>query len=347
MTARERFRDAARRAGATLEALEPVAAAAPDGSTLAIDIAWIGARRPVAAFLHSSGLHGVEGFAGSAIQLALLSEPPPVPDRHALVLVHVLNPYGMAWLRRCNEHNVDLNRNFHSGEHPRDAPDGYSLLDGLINPPSPPRRDLFHLRAAYHVVRHGLEPLKQALAGGQYAYPRGLFYGGTSLEPGPAAYQHWLARSLDSVARLHVIDVHSGLGRWGRDSLVVHRGSDAMHELQRAIARPLSRDVSSDAVTYEIRGGYAGAFDVLPASAQVCLITQEFGTYGSVRVLHALREENRAHHHAGGHVSHPAKQRLKETFAPRSRAWRETVVRRGRDLATRVLEFAFAAQRRG
>jgi hypothetical protein len=30
----------------------------------------------------------------------------------AVVFVHALNPYGMAWLRRVNENNIDLNRNF-------------------------------------------------------------------------------------------------------------------------------------------------------------------------------------------------------------------------------------------
>ena len=47
-----------------------------------------------------------------SLQLALLDAPPAPGPGDALVLVHVLNPYGMAWLRRTNENNVDLNRNF-------------------------------------------------------------------------------------------------------------------------------------------------------------------------------------------------------------------------------------------
>ena len=84
----------------------------PLGEELAIDIAWLGAGRPRRVLLHSSGLHGVEGFAGSAIQLQLLDELPRLPEDGAVLIAHVLNPYGMAWLRRVNEHNVDLNRNF-------------------------------------------------------------------------------------------------------------------------------------------------------------------------------------------------------------------------------------------
>ena len=57
--------------------------------------------------MHSSGLHGIEGIAGSAIQLFWLQQSIPLlPKDRAIILVHVLNPYGMAWLRRFNEDNV-------------------------------------------------------------------------------------------------------------------------------------------------------------------------------------------------------------------------------------------------
>src|ERR1044071_4619533 len=107
-TARGRFREAAARAGGRLEAiaLDPKG---PKGESLGIDIVWFGAVSPRRVVLHSSGLHGVEGFAGSAIQLQLLADLPILPEDAAIVVVHALNPYGMVWLRRFNENNVDLN----------------------------------------------------------------------------------------------------------------------------------------------------------------------------------------------------------------------------------------------
>ena len=110
-TARSRFRDAATAAGAALHAIA-LGSHGPDGEALCVDIAWLGAARPRRVFMHTSGMHGVEAFTGSAVQLALLGAPPVPGADDALVLVHVLNPYGMAWLRRANENNVDLNRNF-------------------------------------------------------------------------------------------------------------------------------------------------------------------------------------------------------------------------------------------
>ena len=111
--ARRRFRDAARAAGTTVEQHRVDTGEA--GVDFTIDVATVGAREPSWAVVVSSGVHGVEGFFGSAIQLAWLSgqtagEPPP--GGGVVVLIHAVNPSGFARLRRTNEHNVDLNRNF-------------------------------------------------------------------------------------------------------------------------------------------------------------------------------------------------------------------------------------------
>ncbi len=85
----------------------------PHEEELTIDISLFGAATPQRILIHSSGLHGIEGFAGSAIQLRCLEDRLPVlRSDSTIVMVHILNPYGMAWFRRVNENNVDLNRNF-------------------------------------------------------------------------------------------------------------------------------------------------------------------------------------------------------------------------------------------
>src|SRR5262249_25123266 len=130
-TARNRFREAAVRAAARMETL-PLDAKGPRGESLGIDIAWFGAENSRRGRLHSSVLHGVEGFAGSAIQLQLLDDLPKLPGDTALVVVHVLNPYGMSWLRRTNESNVDLNRNFLGDGKYAGAPAAYDTLNSFL-----------------------------------------------------------------------------------------------------------------------------------------------------------------------------------------------------------------------
>ena len=66
--------------------------------------------------------------------------------------------------------------------------------------------------------------------------------------------------------------------------------------------------------------------------AKVISLTQEFGTYGPTKVLHALREENRWHHYGAGTLDHPTKRILKETFYPQDETWQESVLNRGKEL---------------
>ena len=99
----------------------------PDGEDLTIDIAVLGSLTSNKLLLYTSGIHGVEGFAGSAIQLSVIDmlKNQKLIEDYCIIFVHIINPFGMAWHRRVNENNVDMNRNFintHSGE-----PDGCLL----------------------------------------------------------------------------------------------------------------------------------------------------------------------------------------------------------------------------
>ena len=340
VTARTRFRDKVQRAGGRLDALA-IDARGPGGMPLTIDIGWFGAERPRRALLHSSGIHGVEGFAGSAIQLRLLDELPRLDADGAIVLVHFLNPYGGAWLRRVNEENVDLNRNFlDPGERYAGAPAGYGALDPMLNPPGPPRWDFFYAQALWEMARHGVTALKQSVAGGQYEYPRGLFFGGKRLQQGPERYEAFLRERLATVTRVVAIDVHTGVGEYGEDLLLAEEPEYAAARLAFGDRVTLAAPDSSAA--YRVRGGYERLLARVFAPGSVHVVAQEFGTYAPLHVVRALREENRWHHHGDGGLAHPAKRGLLEAFSPDDDAWRRAVLARGRAL----LEEAVAALRR-
>ena len=340
-TARDRFREAARRAGATLDAL-PLEARGPLGELLTIDIARLGDTGARRVLVHTCGLHGVEAFAGSAVQLGILATPPSVPAGCALVLVHVLNPYGMAWLRRANENNVDLNRNFLRADERRAETSAlYRLLDPLLNPSSPPGADAFLLRLAAFALRHGPTATRQAIAEGQFDFPRGLFFGGASLEPGPRAYLDWLGRHLAQAARVLALDFHTGLGRRGESTLILEAGvgTASAAELELALGSPVIDPAAGEGV-YRIRGGIA-----LPQAVprgRVDFLLQEIGTYPTLAVLRALRDENRCHHHlAGANLHHSAKLGLLEALRPDSSGWRKRAVAHGTSLAHATAKWIF------
>jgi hypothetical protein len=343
-TARARFHEKVEKAKGRLQSLE-LEAKGPNAEPLNIDIAWFGAEPPRHVFLHCAGLHGVEGFPGSAIQLQFLNDGiPSVPDDAAIGLVHILNPYGMAWLRRFNENNVDLNRNFLApDEDYKGAPPGYKKLDAFLNPPSLPTWDFFSLRGGWLIARYGMSALTQTVAGGQYEYPRGLFFGGKQFEEGPRKYQAYIAERLATVERLVVIDVHTGLGPFGEASLMAAgflECSPLYDEIRNAFGKCVAPVVSEE-IEFFCQGAHETIFPRVRPNARVYFVTQEFGTYSSVKVLHALREENRWHHHGDGSVDHPAKRKLLETFSPDNDSWQQLVLSRGKELLGQALELAF------
>ncbi|HEV7799691.1 MAG TPA: DUF2817 domain-containing protein [Burkholderiales bacterium] len=345
-TARARFREAAAAAGAALHAIA-LPATGPRGEPLAIDIAWIGAPRPRQVLLHTSGMHGVEAYTGSAVQLALLDSPPAPGPEEALILVHVLNPYGMAWLRRTNENNVDLNRNFlMDGSKWSGAPALYRALDPLLNPKSPPARDGFPVRAAAVAVRRGFHPVKQAIAEGQYEYERGLFYGGRELQPGPRLFCDWLQQHVSYAAYVFALDLHTGLGRRGTDTVILEPevSVSAPAALGGALGRKLI-DPAKPSVAYTVRGSYGSALPHVLPRARIDFVLQEIGTYPPLKVLHALREENRCHFYGEGSIVDPAKLRLREALCPAAVDWRRKAVDRGVTLARAAARWTFGKER--
>ncbi len=324
--ARARFRAAVR--GRPSGALE-----LPDGHT--IDWAWTGDPdgRRVAVF--TSGVHGVEGFGGSAAQLDMLAQ-----DRaaHPTLWIHVVNPWGMANLRRVNAANVDLNRNCLAPDEAYEGADpAYALLDPLLNPKSPPTSfELVYPQLALLVARHGWGALKNALLGGQYTHPQGLFHGGACLQPEPAALLPFLERELSGRERVAHIDLHSGLGQFAARTLVLESDPDpARVSRAKAAFGPNVRTWDrSDAEAYSIRGSLIRELERRVTNCRYDALICEFGTWSGLSLLFALRAENRLHHWGAPRLDHWAKVGLKEAFAPDHPAWRGAVVAHARALRT-------------
>src|SRR5262245_51861281 len=102
--ARRRFQHFATAAGFTLQAHAHELQRGPEGEVLATDVARRGPKDARFTLLLSSGTHGAEGFCGSGCQNALLDSGllRALPADMAVVMVHAINPFGFAHLRRVN-----------------------------------------------------------------------------------------------------------------------------------------------------------------------------------------------------------------------------------------------------
>ena len=345
--ARQNFLAAARVAGANIESFENPCS----GDTrfqLFTDVALLGPADAGNCLVLISGTHGVEGFAGSAIQTGLLhgGSSVPIPLNTRVVMIHALNPYGFANLRRCNEDNVDLNRNFidHAGTYPENP--GYVELSDAIAPRvlSLQMNVLSQLSIFRYRLLRGRDMLQRAVTHGQYAYPQGLFYGGRFAVWSNRLLRDLLSRYHGHASRVIAIDVHTGLGPFGRGELILNDAVEAP-AYQRAIdwwgKERVASTVDGHSVSAHLSGTINLALARMLPDAEVTAVGLEFGTLPPMAVFRALRAENWLYHHGG--LQHPRaveiKAKLLRAFYPDDPLWKHEVWEQGR----RVVEQALSA----
>lgn len=334
-----------------LEAAPPVGARvtshrhpgpSPDDSPLFTDVVRVGPQEARQILLVISATHGVEGFAGSAIQLAVLHtlRTQPLARDTGLILIHALNPYGFAWCRRVDAQNIDVNRNLM--DHDAVAPENpdYESLHGLLCPQEwseATRLEGVRTLADFQ-ARHGRASLETALAKGQRSHPDGLFYGGRGPSWSIQLLRSTLATTIKHTDRIILLDVHTGLGSYGGCQLIcgIEEGNSRVTAVRRWLG--------DGALFFGAASGYkrvAGAIDsgieALLAGIEVTPVTVEFGTLPALDVLQALCADNWLHRHrAQPDLNDPIKQDMRRAFNPQDEDWRELVLLRGRQVIARA-----------
>jgi hypothetical protein len=343
-TAKRRFIEAAVRAGFEHHLL-PVCGAGPDEEPLTIDIAVAGMPRPESALVLSSGLHGVEGFFGSAVQLAFLDslgenwQPPPNVD---VILLHALNPFGFAWRRRFNEENVDLNRNFLVDQQVyAGAPPLTSAFHRVLAPGRwTSRRGLSTMGIGYLAARHGLGAFWETLPVGQYEHADWLCFGGRGRSQCAELLESFLPPRLASASEVIHLDYHTGLGRWGVGELLLPEADSAGNvDWWKSHFDPAKvRGSLAGQRAYDIRGGLGEWLQARFPDCHYRFATAEFGTYSPFRMLKALVDELRVYTKSSVQSpDHPSRRRLSDAFVPPQPAWREKTLGIGLELAQRSL----------
>jgi hypothetical protein len=316
----------------------------PHQETLACDVLHLGqSEAPDQLLVILSATHGVEGFAGSAIQCDCLPLVEDLLQRHAtlgVVIIHALNPWGFAWLRRYDHEGIDLNRNFVD-------------FDSAL--PENPEYERLHARllASDAVTADNLNMLHpemdsatfiQVVTRGQYRHRDGLFFGGHA--PG------WSRLMLEKITeepvyasaqRIAVIDLHTGLGPYGYGEVINDHAVDSAGYrwaedwyLDNAQSTVLGDSVSS------IKQGLLDYHwhDVI--GARGCFVTLEFGTYAAGRLLASLINEHLLHNQnmqgkKTRDINHEHIEQLKLFFYPGETSWQQQVLFRGRQIISMAL----------
>ena len=343
--ARRKFHDAL--AAHKIEAVHHVhpAARGRDGEDLAMDCALLGPPAAERLLILTSGTHGVEGYCGSGAQVALLGDTGVMSrllaSGSSLLLVHAVNPYGFSHWRRTNEDNIDLNRNFLDHAQPYPPGGAYAEVHPLLVPQHwPPSADNQAAIAAY-IAQRGLPAWQQALSGGQYAFPDGLFYGGDAPSWSNRILRTVLRGFAGRTRRIMWIDFHTGLGPYGHGEMI-QAGRDDDAELARA------RAVWGDKVTSVYKGTSTSArLEGLMASAvyhelpgvEYTGIALEYGTLPMLEVMQALRADNwlALHPEAPEALRTSIKRQLRDAFYCDAGDWKAMVVEQARSAALAAL----------
>ncbi len=319
--------------------------AGPKGEPIYTDVANLGPREANAVLVLGSGTHGVEGFCGSGLQTRLLGEDlaSRLKADQRVVMIHAMNPYGFAHLRRVNEDNVDLNRIFvdHSEPHPENP--NYDALANVIAPKAywPIASGVSLARLRLHQVIHGKAALQAAISSGQYAHPQGLFYGGRCAVWSNKTFATIVQRELSDATRVVFVDFHTGLGLYGHGEIITNdlTGSPAYKRAVTWWGERVETTRNGGAAGADLTGPIRVALTDMVPQSEVTAVSLEFGTSSLVTVLRAMQAENWLHHH--GAADHPRaakiKTEMRRVFYPDTDDWKALVWRQANDVVGKTI----------
>jgi hypothetical protein len=347
---RARFREAAQSAGARISS-HANPATGPSGEALSTETAWLGPSDAGRLLLGMAGTHGAEGFCGSGIQTGWLETGvfTRLPADTAVLLVHAINPYGFAWVRRVNEDNIDLNRNFIDHAHP--APDSprYRALRDAICPRDWSTESEAGVRRQFTVyaAEHGTMALQEAIMRGQYFDAQGVCYGGTG--------DSWSNRTLRAILEPHAghvrnfafIDLHTGLGPYGYGEIISnHLAGDSDNERVQLWYGTEATSANDGSSTSTLISGdiHIGVQQSLPR-AEGTGITLEYGTVPSGEMMNAIRADNWLHVHGNldSAQGREIKAEIRAAFYPEKDDWKDMVFDRAVDVLNRTVKGLTAA----
>jgi hypothetical protein len=309
---------------------------------LSIDWLWAQPRLKEDLIIVSTGLHGIEGYIGSAMLKIFMDEFAPRlnPARTGLLLVHALNPWGMKNNRKVNENGVDLNRNFiFSGVFDKSINPDFSKLKHLLAPSYPvrsfPVENLsFWGRTLKALMTEGSSSLTHAALLGQYIAADAMYYGGARHEDQTVVMMELFRKALESYQRVIHLDMHSGYGpRYQMSLTSVPLEPRTSAELSSTFNYPLILKGDREEF-YETHGDMTAYLYELRniefPTKQVFSCAFEFGTFGEsilarIRSLRAMIFESQLHRYGAKDEKTEAKvrQEFRELYFPGEPGWRE------------------------
>ena len=348
--ARAGFLAAVRRCGLAVEtAVNPLKGA--QGEALATDSVLLGVADAPSLLVVTSGTHGVEGFCGSGCQRELLQDEDLLrridAGRVAVLLVHAVNPYGFSHLRRVNEDNVDLNRNFRAFADAKDTNPAYAEVHDLLVPAEWPPTEKNRADLMACASRLGLPAFRAAVSAGQNSRKEGLFYSGTQPTWSNRTIRALIKKHGTGRRRIGWIDIHTGLGPFGHGEKIFAGANDPA-ELARCRAW-YGADVMSyyegKSASTEVQGSMVMCIYAECPGIEVTGMGLEYGTVPFEAVLDAIRGDSwqALHPEASAEKRAAIKRAILDAFYSDTDEWKGRVLGQARTAVLQAVTALSAA----
>jgi Protein of unknown function (DUF2817) len=341
------FRSLAERLATTLPELDHGEVVSKEQAGVKFDYCYFPPREdPTKLLVITSGVHGVEAYVGSAVQLMVIERHAEalVKNGWGLILLHGINDFGFRHFQRVTEENIDLNRNFlvptdSFAERARSS--HYHHLENLLGPKGLVAADWsarlsFFLRVLYSLAYYGKKQLRQVILEGQYSHAEGIYFGGNTHGPVVPLVRSFLQPLLDKYAEVVSIDLHTGYGNRGELHLFPNKTTDkAVRQATEDLFRGYRIDWGDSDDFYVVQGDFITFVgSLLSEKTSYIPMVFEYGTVNNLGLLNSLRSlllmiwENQGRRY--GFVNYKVEQNLRRAFRehyyPSDTQWRDRVI---------------------
>ena len=322
----------------------------PNGTKIHTSVAWLGPKDAKTLLLIVSGTHGNEGWAGSAVQIDSLQRGVfnSLPDNTAVMMIHLINPWGCAWGRRENEDNADLFRDliYYKPElYSNDTRFTDDLAAALsLTDYSPEGRAHSETLTDDFIRTNGEAELTNIMRAGQFRYPEAPCYNGGGISWSFRLFKDLVHRYLSQAKQVFCIDIHTAFGEYGDGILIPYYkpgGPDKakFDYLQKTYgSEKLYVGGFDPSIPSHPRMPYEIATDFIPGLEMIAT-GLEFGTYDWDDGLNLIKYMN--YLFTKGDPLNPERPDLVEQYNklcyPDKNDWREMVIVRGREVIDQTL----------
>ena len=317
------------------------------GVELATDVIRIGNKNTKKLIVLTSGVHGVELMCGSGCQVGMLQQDyfASLPADTAIVMIHAINPWGAAHLRRNNENNIDLCRNFVDFDASLPGNEGYQEIHEALCCPEYKgvKRDKANAFLNEFRATQGEGHFVGAIMAGQFQYDTGMSFGGAEPTWSRKLLMNILTEERRDAEKVCLIDYHSGLGPYAYGSVVcLHEGG----ALGRArdwfgpwLMAPMERVKESGEGFHPAIGHTTeGHLQALP-EAEVTSVVLEYGTYDMGSNLITLMDDHwlAMHGNPDSEEGRKIKQHMLYAHYPDDPEWRCAVWTRSQQVIRQAM----------